>query len=50
MTRFIYAVFWILVYLTLALAPLFVLMVSGTRPGRGFWTEFSVALGLPVSP
>jgi predicted ferric reductase len=45
MTRFIYAVFWILVYLTLALAPLFVLMVSGTRPGRGFWTEFSVALG-----
>jgi predicted ferric reductase len=45
MTRLIYAVFWILVYLTLALAPLFVLMVSATRPGRGFWTEFSVALG-----
>ena len=45
MTRLIYAVFWILVYLTLALAPLFVLMVSGTRPGRGFWTEFSVAIG-----
>lgn len=45
MTRLIYAVFWIVVYLTLALAPLFVLMVSATRPGRGFWTEFSVALG-----
>jgi predicted ferric reductase len=45
MTRLIYAIFWILVYLTLALAPLFVLMVSATRPGRGFWTEFSVALG-----
>jgi predicted ferric reductase len=45
MTRLIYAIFWILVYLTLALAPLFVLMMSATRPGRGFWTEFSVALG-----
>ena len=46
MRRVIYGTFWILVYLTLALAPLFVLLLeTEERPGRGFWTEFSVALG-----
>jgi predicted ferric reductase len=45
MRRLIYGVFWIVVYLTLALAPLFVLVFEPQRPGRGFWTEFSVALG-----
>ncbi len=37
--------FWILVYLFLTLAPLLVLLLTPTPPGRGFWREFSVALG-----
>ena len=39
------AVFWILIYLGLTLAPLF-FMLAGPRPeGREFWRELSVALG-----
>lgn len=37
--------FWILVYLLLTLAPLVVLLLTPTPPGRDFWREFSVALG-----
>lgn len=37
--------FWIAIYLLLVLAPLFVLLVGPTPPGRSFWREFSVALG-----
>lgn len=37
--------FWIAIYLLLVLAPLFVLLLGPTPPGRSFWREFSVALG-----
>jgi predicted ferric reductase len=36
---------WIIVYLLFILAPLFALMAGSWPPPRGFWTEFSVALG-----
>jgi len=36
---------WILVYLLFILAPLFALLVAPLPPTRGFWTEFSVAIG-----
>lgn len=40
------AAFWIAVYLAIALLPLFVLLLyHPASAGRGFWTEFSVALG-----
>lgn len=40
------AAFWIAVYLVIALLPLFVLLLyPPALTGRGFWTEFSVALG-----
>jgi predicted ferric reductase len=45
MRRLVYAVFWIAVYVTLTMAPLFVLLIGPARPGRDFWREFSVALG-----
>jgi predicted ferric reductase len=45
MRRLVYGMFWILAYLILTLLPIFVMMVDMTRPGRDFWTEFSVALG-----
>ena len=37
--------FWLGAYLALVLAPLFVLLAGQTPPGRGFWWEFSAALG-----
>lgn len=42
---FLRSVFWLGVYLLLVLAPLFILLAGETPPGRGFWWEFSVALG-----
>ena len=36
---------WILVYLLFILAPLLALLAGSHSPTRGFWTEFSVALG-----
>jgi predicted ferric reductase len=36
---------WIIVYLLFILAPLFALLSGSWPPARGFWTEFSVALG-----
>jgi predicted ferric reductase len=45
MTRLFYATVWILVYLALTFAPLIFMMFSQGREGRGFWREFSVALG-----
>lgn len=40
------AAFWIAVYLAIALLPLFILLLyPPASTGRGFWTEFSVALG-----
>jgi len=43
--RVFQGVFWIALYLLLTLAPLFVLKIGPTPEGRGFWREFSVALG-----
>lgn len=42
---FLRGAFWIVVYLALVLAPFFVLLAGETPPGRGFWWEYSVALG-----
>src|SRR5580698_6224532 len=36
---------WLLLYLLFILAPLFALLTSSLPPARGFWTEFSVAIG-----
>lgn len=38
-------VFWVGCYLVLALGPLGVLFIGELPPSRGFWIEFSVALG-----
>lgn len=38
-------IFWILVYLLLAGAPLLILLLGEMPEGREFWREFSVALG-----
>lgn len=37
--------FWLGVYLTLVLAPLFILLIGPTPPGLGFWWDLSMALG-----
>lgn len=37
--------FWLTVYLTLVLAPLFALLLGPTPPGLGFWWDLSMALG-----
>ncbi len=39
------AAFWIGVYLLITLLPLLVLLFYSPPEGRGFWNEFSVALG-----
>jgi predicted ferric reductase len=39
------AIFWIVVYTVLAIAPLVLLKVGQVPPGREFWRELSVALG-----
>jgi len=39
------ALLWIVAYLLLTLLPLLVLLLHPVPSGRGFWTEFSVALG-----
>ncbi len=36
---------WAVLYLAVALAPLFVVLVGDRPPHRGFWIEFGVALG-----
>ncbi len=38
-------IFWLGIYLALVLAPLFVILAGETPTGRGFWREFSIALG-----
>lgn len=43
--RYLQGIFWIWVYLIVTLAPLFVLLFGPVPAGRGFWREFSVALG-----
>ena len=36
---------WVVVYLLFILSPLFALLAGALPPARGFWTEFSVAIG-----
>jgi predicted ferric reductase len=36
---------WVILYLVFILAPLFALLAGSWPPARGFWTEFSVAIG-----
>ncbi len=43
--RTLQGAFWVAVYLLLTMAPLFLLLVGPVPEGRGFWREFSVALG-----
>jgi predicted ferric reductase len=38
------AVFWVLAYLGVVIAPLVFAAIAGSEPGHGFWTNFSVAL------
>jgi len=45
MRHILNGIFWIGFYLALALTPLFALLAGPEIPGRGFWREFSVALG-----
>ncbi|MFO7547451.1 MAG: ferric reductase-like transmembrane domain-containing protein [Acidimicrobiia bacterium] len=45
MQRVITGIFWIVLYLVVVLSPLFVMLVAPTPPARGFWVEFSIALG-----
>ncbi len=45
MNRTISGVFWIALYLLVVLVPVFLMLVPPTPSGRGFWLEFSVALG-----
>jgi len=39
------AVFWVLAYLGVVLAPLVFAAIGASQPDHGFWTNFSVALG-----
>jgi len=43
--RWLQGIFWVLVYVLLAAAPLLILLIGPVPPGRDFWREFSVALG-----
>lgn len=45
MRQMISGTFWIGLYLVLVLAPLFLMTVRPSPPGRSFWTELSIALG-----
>jgi len=42
---FLQAIFWILVYILLSIAPLLILLITEVPEGREFWRELSVALG-----
>ena len=43
--RWVQGIFWVLVYVLLAAAPLLILLIGPVPPGRDFWREFSVSLG-----
>lgn len=45
MNRAISGFFWISLYLAVVLVPVFLMLVPPVPSGRGFWLEFSVALG-----
>jgi predicted ferric reductase len=43
--RYVVGAGWIGLYLAITLAPLLLIMLTPSPPARGFWTEFSAALG-----
>jgi predicted ferric reductase len=45
MTLAVRAVYWVLAYLGVVVAPLVFAAIGVSEPDRGFWTNFSVALG-----
>lgn len=45
MNRTIAGFFWISLYLLVVLVPVFLMLLPPVPSGRGFWLEFSVALG-----
>jgi predicted ferric reductase len=45
MTRMLTGFFWITLYLAVVLVPVFLMLAPPTPSGRGFWLEFSIALG-----
>jgi predicted ferric reductase len=45
MKRILQGTFWVILYLLLTLAPVLILLVGNSPPGREFWRDFSVALG-----
>ena len=45
MSRVTSGFFWISLYLLVVLVPVFLMLVPPAPSGRGFWLEFSVALG-----
>ena len=42
-------VFWVSVYVLAVVAPMFVLLLEPSPPGRGFWWDFHVALGFAAT-
>jgi Ferric reductase like transmembrane component len=44
-TRAVRAVFWVIAYLGVVIAPLVFATIGASEPDHGFWTNFSVALG-----
>lgn len=45
MDRTVGGVFWLLLYLSIVLVPVFLMLVPPVPSGRPFWLEFSIALG-----
>jgi predicted ferric reductase len=45
MTLAVRAVFWVIAYLGVVVAPLVFAAIGASQPDHGFWTNFSVALG-----
>ena len=43
--RILQAIFWIAVYIALAVAPLLIIIAGPRLPRQSFWQLFSVALG-----
>jgi hypothetical protein len=46
MTLAVRAVFWVIAYLGAVVSPLALAAFDANHPDHGFWTNFSVALGL----
>jgi predicted ferric reductase len=45
MTSVVRGIAWIGIFIGICVAPLVFALMSTSRPGQGFWTDFSVALG-----